>query len=98
MLLLLASVSESKSPSIFPHWVEGVLLGKLVIKVDQHAIDGVYASVLNELLHTADAVLLACDFLADSDDVEGSRLRSFHLVVNSCSCGYEDWASLPDVR
>lgn len=91
-------INESKSPSSFPHWVEGELLGELVIGIGQHALDGVDASVLDELLHCADAVLLACDFLADSDDVEGSRLRSFHLVVNGCSCGYEDWASVPDVR
>ena len=57
---------ESKSPSSFRHLVEGQLLGELVIRVGQHALDGVDASVLNELLLCADAVLLAG--LPDSDD------------------------------
>jgi hypothetical protein len=54
-----------------------------VVWIGQHALDGVDANVLNEMLHCADAVLL--DYLVYSDDVEGSRLRSFYFVENDCS-------------
>jgi hypothetical protein len=45
---------ESKGPASFLHWIEGELLCKLVVRIGQHSLDGVDASVLDELSHCAD--------------------------------------------
>ena len=88
---------ERRSPRL-PHLALRELHCKWVSRVLEDALDDVGARVLDELPHSADAVLDEGVFLADADDLEGSRLGALHFVCSERWGGEEGGRAVSDVR